>query len=225
MKDAATTEKRTQLCKKFLLEEGLLESPYLEAAASYISGEKEEEQLKVCAHRMKLLYGHIAKRHGREAPEKISCMAAALLAVSGIKVPEYMQRTARMEDLLRNWIAGETIMKEAEDMILLFHVDDIALCEKSIALKKQFEKQGCFTGSGDGFLLGLLSISKESPERIAAEISCSGQETKDAAFAYLENTFSKKDEILSQVALRTIKGSFSGIINFLKMCLCYAAEV
>ena len=208
---------------RLLLEEGFGENAYLKAAAVYIASEKNKETFGLSVHKMKLLYRHI-QNIGKTETGEAYC-GAALLAASGISVPEYQQRTKRIYELLGNWMSERTGLRKSIVPVLLFHTDVIALCERAIRLQRAFSAAGTPHPGDCSLLLGFLALSKDTPEQTAVKVTAAadylkkkncilseGQEMifATAACAYLVTEYRKGDKgSLSQVALQSMKGDFA----------------
>lgn len=215
-------QERAEEAYRMLLEEGFSESVYLKIAASYIAAEKNRDAFGLCVRKMKLLYRHIINTGKTETGE--AYCGAALLAASGITVPEYQQRMKRIHELLGNWMPERTGLRKSVIPVLLFHTDDVALCERAIRLQRAFA-----TGTphpGDcSLLLGFLALSKNTPEQTASEVTAAADYLKKkdcllaerqelifatAACAYLLTEYRKGEKgSLSQVALQSMKGDFA----------------
>lgn len=172
-----STEKEPELlfdrllnCKKHLKEAGFSDGNYLVISALHIVKAKEESEYAAVASKMKMVFNAMKRLHPL-ATSQDDYIVAAMLAVTGINVAEYSQRISRMEELLKNWMKGGNELQSVSNLILLFNVDDIALCERAITLHKNFKEKGYnFNSQNMTALLALLVASKRPADAVTTEI-------------------------------------------------------
>lgn len=159
---------KMQECYHVLRDEGFSACSHLVVAALHMA--RTTDDFPAAAGKMKMLYRAMKQIHPL-ATGQDDYVAAAMLAAAGISVPEFQQRTSRIEELLRNWIARGNQLQSVSNIILLFNVDDISLCERAICLHQAFREQGYNFKSRDmTALLALLAISRQPADILAAEI-------------------------------------------------------
>ncbi|MCC2865178.1 DUF4003 family protein [Eubacteriales bacterium DFI.9.88] len=157
-----------QECYHTLREAGFSACNHLVAAALHMA--RTTDDFPAAAAKMKMLYRAMKQIHPF-ATGQDDYVTAAMLAASGISVPEFQQRISRIEELLRNWIARGNQLQSIANIILLFNVDDISLCERAINIHQAFREKGYNFKSHDmTALLALLSVSRQPADLLADEI-------------------------------------------------------
>lgn len=223
--------KKLEDCCSLLEGGGFIPCSYLIIAAMYLARAKKQNELEEACRRTRMLYQAMKKAHPF-ATDKEEYSVAAMLAASGIKVPELQQRFSRIEELLQKWIFRGGQLPAISNVILLFHVDDIALCERAINLSRVFLEKGYeFSSRSMAALLGLLSISKETAPKLSDQIiaaadylkeqdgfgaSCMNQKqwTALACSLYLSEGLEDGEEVmLSSVTVQSMTADYGTVLQ------------
>ncbi len=199
------------------------------------------EDIDAICKRMKILQKNIAGFYFGQTDSR-GWTEAILLSVSGIKVPEFQQRMHRIRELLQKWMPGKSRLQEIASIILLFQVDDIALCERAIKVYQALcKKDRTFDSHNAAVVAGLLALSKEPAAQLAELLidtaekwepkedgGCVSAEAPHcrlavAAGSYLQREAEAGDDSkLSAVALASAEMNFMEVLD--TICLCCMVE-
>lgn len=230
---------RLKECYQTLRDEGFSGGDYLVVAALHMS--RSADDFPSAAGKMKRLYQAMKRIHPF-ATGQDDYVAAAMLASAGLSVPEFQQRVSRIEELLRGWITKGNQLQSISNMILLFNVDDISLCERAINLHKAFREKGYNFNSHDMTeLLALLSISRQPAEALAGEITQAADHLKSkkgfgsfyldkcqramlAAGIYITEELSGEEESISKTALQSMIVDYLAALQTMYICCIVSAS-
>lgn len=213
--------------KSCLWENGFSHGLHTELAAVYLAEQKEGFHTEPVVNKMKKIHKAIQKITLEETEAAV--LWAAFLAASDITVPELQQRMGRVQELLRHWIGYGRELIQMNFILLLFHTDDIAFCERALWIYRSArEKRFCCDSPEQLSLLALLAVVREKGKTVVKEVQSAALQVKKeyaelperAAEAagialYLYMQFEKKKTREKDVVIHSLKGNFFLLIELI----------